>query len=42
MILCMTLAKGGEVLLHGLIDQDVAVGQEQDAFLGFWPSTAAR
>jgi hypothetical protein len=26
--------EGGEVLLHGLVDQDVAVGQEQDAFLG--------
>ncbi len=29
------LAKWGEVLLHGLIDQDIAVDQEQDALLGF-------
>jgi hypothetical protein len=28
------LAKRSEVLLHGLVDQDVAVGQKQDAFFG--------
>lgn len=27
-------AKGREVLLHGLVDQDVAVRQEENAFLG--------
>jgi hypothetical protein len=26
--------EGAEVVDHGLVDQDVAVGQEQDALLG--------
>ena len=35
-------AEGAEVVDHGLVDQDVAVGQEQDALLAARPSTAAR
>jgi hypothetical protein len=42
-ILVIADAEGLEVVGLGLVDEDVAIGQEQDAFLGACrPSTSAR